>query len=262
MNTDLSGKHAIVGGSTQGIGKATAEELAALGASVTLIARDEEKLQAISRELPVPKQQQHAYICADFTQPEVLKSKLDSQLDKLPPVNILVNNTGGPPGGTAHEAEIDEYDQAFKMHLICNQILLQKVLPGMQKSGYGRVINIISTSVKEPIIGLGVSNTIRGAVANWAKTLSKELGPYGITVNNVLPGATNTGRIASLIAKKAEEGNKTKKEVEENMKAAIPLQRFAEPSELAYAVAFLASPSGAYISGVNLPVDGGKLNTH
>ena len=258
-NIDLTGRRAIVGGSTQGIGKACAFELADLGASVTLLARNEEKLKAVLAELPASQQQEHHYICADFQQPDFLKSKISDYLSNHPQADILVNNTGGPPAGPTLKAEPEDFRRAFEMHVFCNQILVQAVVPLMRQGQYGRIINIISTSVKEPIPGLGVSNTTRGAVANWAKTLSGELGPYGITVNNVLPGSTNTERIWDLVRKRAAGQGKSEAAVEKDMKAAIPLQRFAEPEEIAYAVAFLASPAAAYITGINLTVDGGKM---
>ncbi len=259
MNTDLTGKRAIVCGSTQGIGKAIAHELATLGAAVTLIARNAEKLEEVQKELPTTANQEHHTLQADFNKPEELKSALADYLKNEDAVDILVNNSGGPPAGQAIDADETEYRIAFNRHVVCNQLLAQAVVPLMKKGGYGRIINIISTSVKEPIPGLGVSNTIRGAVANWAKTLSGEVGPFGITVNNILPGSTSTQRIYDLISNRAKQQNKTPDEIEEGMKAAIPLRRFADPEETAYAVAFLASPAAAYISGVNLAVDGGRL---
>lgn len=259
MNTDLTGKRAIVCGSTQGIGKAIAHELASLGAAITLIARNEEKLKGVQKELPVPAAQAHHYVSADFNKPEELKEALTLYLKDIDNVDILVNNSGGPPAAPAIEADVTDYRIAFNRHVVCNQVLTQALVPLMKQGGYGRIINIISTSVKEPIPGLGVSNTIRGAVANWAKTLSREVGPFGITVNNILPGSTNTQRIYDLIENRAKQQNKTPKEIEEGMKADIPLRRFADPEETAYAVAFLASPAAAYISGVNLAVDGGRL---
>ena len=259
MNIDLTGRRAIVCGSTQGIGKACALELADLGASITLVARNEDKLKAVQAELPTQHQQQHHYVCADFQQPDFLKAKISDYVSNNPQVDILLNNTGGPPAGPAYEAEVDAFRRAFEMHLFCNQILVQAVVPLMRKGQYGRIINIISTSVKEPIPGLGVSNTTRGAVANWSKTLSSELGLYGITVNNVLPGSTNTERIWDLVSKRAKSQGRSEEEVEKDMKKAIPLQRFAQPEEIAYAVAFLASPAAAYITGINLTVDGGKM---
>lgn len=258
MNIDLTSKRAAVCGSSQGIGRATAQVLASMGASVTLIARNESSLKSVLKELPSDKNQEHDYIVADFDRPEELKSALESYLSGGNTIQILVNNTGGPPGGPITNAKPEEFENTFRQHLICNHLLVQAILPGMKSSGYGRIINIISTSVKQPLKGLGVSNTIRAAVANWSKTLSVELAPFGITVNNVLPGATGTGRLSGLISAKAEKTGSSADALEKEMKAEIPMGRFAEPEEIAYAVTFLASRSAAYITGINIPVDGGR----
>lgn len=260
MNLDLKGKRAIVCGSTRGIGKAIAIELALLGADITLFARDEGRLQSALAELPSHNGQRHEYLVADFNFPENVKSIIN-RYAKEKVVHILVNNTGGPPGGLAVDASPDDFLKAFSAHLLCNQILVQGVVDGMKRAGYGRVINIISTSVKVPIRGLGVSNTIRGAVANWAKTISVELAPFGITVNNVLPGATMTDRLRDLNRIKAEKTGRTIEELTEEMKKEIPAQRFARPEEVAAAAAFLASPAASYINGINVPVDGGRTGT-
>lgn len=260
MIIDLTGKNAVVCGSTQGIGKAIAMEFASSGANVILLARNEESLRSVLRELPSTKKQNHNFIVADFSDPESLRTKLHNFVSENPPVHILVNNTGGPKGGEIHKAETNEFESAFKNHLICNQILVQAVCEGMKKEKYGRIINIISTSVKQPIRNLGVSNTIRAAVANWAKTLSVELAPYGITVNNILPGATKTERLYGLFEARSKANGKSVEDVKTEWMAEIPAGRFAEPEELAYAAAFLASPMAAYINGINLPVDGGRLN--
>ncbi|GIV61636.1 MAG: short-chain dehydrogenase [Rhodothermaceae bacterium] len=258
MDLSLHGRRAMVCGSTQGIGRACARELARQGASITLVARNEKALTAVLTSLPTTDDQDHEIIVADFEKPGELAWAVRDYAVGGIPVHILVNNTGGPPGGPLTAAGVDELQRAFAMHVLCNQVLMQTVIPSMQAAGYGRIINIISTSVKQPIPGLGVSNTIRGAVANWAKTLAGELGPYGITVNNVLPGATETARLQALIEKKAEQTGQTPDEVAEAMRQAIPARRFARPEEVAWAVAFLASPAAAYINGVNLPVDGGR----
>ncbi|KAA8485457.1 3-oxoacyl-[acyl-carrier protein] reductase [Arcticibacter tournemirensis] len=257
MNTDLTGKRALVCGSTQGIGKASAIELASMGASITLVARDEEKLKEVIRLLPVDDTETHNYLVADFNNPDQLRQELDHFL-KEHPVDILVNNTGGPKGGQAIDADVQEYIQAFSNHVVCNQILATAVVPGMKSAGWGRIINIISASVKTPLRGLGVSNTIRGAVASWAKTLSLELGPFGITVNNVLPSTSMTARLESLIQSRAENEGKSTEEVEEDMIKEIPVGRIGTAEDVAVAVAFLASPAAGYINGINLPVDGGK----
>ncbi|MBK8550459.1 MAG: SDR family oxidoreductase [Ignavibacteria bacterium] len=258
MNIDLTNKRAVVCGSSQGIGKAIAVQFAASGASVVLIARNEESLRKVLRELPANKKQNHNFIVADFTDPEELKKKLHNYVSENPPVHILVNNTGGPQAGEAVSADTSQFIQAFSNHLICNQILVQSVVEGMKKEKYGRIINIISTSVKQPLKGLGVSNTIRGAVASWAKTLAGELAQYGITVNNVLPGATKTERLFSLFKNRAASSGKSEEEVSKEWLKEIPAMRFAEPEELAYAVTFLASEYAGYINGINVPVDGGR----
>lgn len=257
MNLDLTGKRALVCGSTQGIGKASAMELALLGASVTLVARNEEKLKEVVGHLPADDTESHHFIVADFTQPEDLRAKVAEYI-KQNPIDILVNNTGGPAAGSAIEADLDEYTKAFSQHVICNQILAQLLIPNMRHAGWGRIINIISTSVKTPLKGLGVSNTIRAAVANWAKTLSFELGSYGITVNNVLPGSAMTGRLESLINSRAEKEGKTPAQVQEEMIKEIPAGKIGTPENVAAAVAFLASPAANYINGINIPVDGGR----
>lgn len=261
MDINLSGKRAVVCGSSQGIGLSIARELAEMGASVTLIARNEESLKDAIRTLNTDENQLHDFLKADFNDPEGLKNILKQYLLNQPDVQILVNNTGGPPGGPISEARTQDFETAFSQHLICNHILVQAFLPSMKVSGYGRIINIISTSVKQPLKGLGVSNTVRGAVASWSKTLAGEVAHFGITVNNVLPGATRTKRLSTLIGSKAERSGKTSAEVENEMLSEIPLGRFAEPHEIAAAVAFLASPSAAYITGINVPVDGGRTSS-
>lgn len=260
MELNFQGKRAVVCGSTQGIGKASAIEFALMGANVTLIARDESSLKSVVRELDSSEGQKHDYLVADFAFPEQLEKVVhDFIKDNI--VHILVNNTGGPPAGQAINAPIQEYEAAFRSHLLCNQILTQAVVPGMKQEKFGRIINIISTSVKTPIKGLGVSNTIRGAVANWAKTLSVELGPYGITVNNVLPGATMTRRLESVLNEKAAKTGKSIEVLKQEMISEIPAGRISEPYEVAAAVVFLASSVAGYINGINLPVDGGRTKS-
>jgi len=260
MDLNLAGKNAIVGGGSKGIGRAIAVELALLGANVTLLARSVELLQEVAGKLDKSKGQQHDYIEVDYSNPELLKAAVGKYLaDTRKPIHILINNTGGPPAGPAVNAKAEEFLAAFTNHLICNQTMVQLTIDGMKRAGYGRIINVISTSVKAPIKGLGVSNTVRGAVANWSKTLSFELGEWGITVNNVLPGATMTDRLDEIINDKARKTGESRDYLIEQMKKQVPLRRFAEPSEVAAAAAFLASPAGGYINGVNLPVDGGRL---
>ena len=261
MDIRMEGRHALVCGGTQGIGRSVAGVLAALGARISLLARDEARLKEAVAALPLVGHGSHGHICADMADTLVLKKTLAEHLAKEGPVDVLVNNTGGPPPGPAHLAEVAAFETAFRLHLLSHQTLVQAVLPGMKQAGQGRIINIISTSVKQPLTGLGVSNTIRGAVANWSKTLANELGPMGITVNNVLPGATGTERLAAIIRNKAERTGQSEAEVADDMRGEIPLRRFAAPEEIAWAVAFLAGPAGAYINGINLPVDGGRTSS-
>ena len=258
MDLNLKGKYALVCGSTQGIGKAAAIELALFGASVILLARNESKLQETLKELDGRNGQQHSYIVADYSGPQNLKNKIEAYLQKNPTIHILVNNTGGPPAGPVLSAQTDEFLSAFSNHLVCNHILAQALIPGMKEAGYGRIINIISTSVKQPISGLGVSNTIRAAVANWSKTLAGEVAAFGITVNNVLPGAAYTSRLQSIYETKAKKTGKTVEEIKQEAIAEIPAGRIAQPNEVANAVAFLATPAAAFITGINIPVDGGR----
>jgi len=260
MDLKLDGKNAVVCGSTQGIGKAAAYELALLGADITLIARDEKKLKAVAKDLPTPLGQKHDYLVADFNFPEQLQAGLEKHFSRET-FHILVNNTGGPAPGNAFDAKSDEYIKAFTNHVLCNQVLVQALVPGMRKSQYGRIINIISTSVKIPIRGLGVSNTIRGAVANWAKTLSVELAPFGITVNNILPGAIMTSRLETLIKNRAKKGGKSVDDIRKEMISEIPVGRIGDAAEVAGAIAFLASPAAGYINGISIPVDGGRTGS-
>lgn len=258
MNLDLVGRTAIVCGANQGIGLAAALELASLGANLILVARNEERLKSAMEQLAKPGNQTHSFLVADFAEPQQLESVITGWAGQGNAADILINNTGGPPGGQAIDADTDEFLTAFKNHLICNQVLVQALVPGMKTKSWGRIINVISTSVKQPLTGLGVSNTIRGAVANWSKTLANELGQFGITVNNVLPGATSTARLESILKARAEKSGQPYEDVANQMRASIPTGRFAEPSELGAAIAFLASPAASYINGVDLPVDGGR----
>ncbi len=259
MNLDLSDKNALVCGSTQGIGKASAIALAEMGANVCLLARDKEKLQSVVSELDTSQGQKHQFLCADFSDVDSVK-ECAAKVQALN-IHILINNTGGPAGGPITDASVDAFEAAFKMHVVCNQILTQAVAESMKKAQFGRIINVISTSVKVPISGLGVSNTIRGAVASWAKTLANELGENGITVNNVLPGFTNTNRLKTLITKKAQNQSVTEDVIANTMLKSVPAGRFGEAEEVANAIAFLCSPAAAYINGINVPVDGGRTGT-
>ncbi len=260
MDLNLSGKHALVCGASEGIGRATAHELALLGADVTVLARRAEALRQVADALPRSGEQRHGWIAADVSKSEELRT-LATALAAERPVHILVNNTGGPPSGPAQSAEPEAFLDAFNRHLIANHLLLQAVLPGMQAANWGRVVNVVSTSVKEPIAGLGVSNTVRGAVASWAKTLSRELAPLGITVNNVLPGYTETSRVEQIVHDRAKAQSKSEDAVIAAMRATVPAGRFAKPEETGGVIAFLCSPAAAYINGVSLAVDGGRMNS-
>ena len=260
MDLNLTGKHALVCGGSEGIGRATAHELALLGADVTVLARRAEVLQQVADALPRSDAQQHGWLAADVSQIEALRAQVQA-LAAGKPVHILVNNTGGPPGGPIHAADAAAFVDAFQRHLLANHALVQSVLPGMQGAHWGRIVNVISTSVKEPIAGLGVSNTIRGAVASWAKTLSRELASQGITVNNVLPGYTETGRIDQIVRDRARAEGKSEEQVIAAMRAGVPAGRFAKPAETGGVIAFLCSPAAAYINGVSLAVDGGRMQS-
>ena len=260
MNLDLTNKNALVGGGSKGLGKATAIELAKLGANITLISRSEERLKAALADLPTSDHQNHDYLVADSSDSTDLRKKV-LQLLEQKPIHILINNTGGPKGGPIMEASPVEFIQAFNNHLICNHLLVQLVTEGMKAAGYGRIINITSTSIRQPIPGLGVSNTTRGAVASWAKTMSLELGPFGITINNVLPGTTNTSRIEEIITARAEQAGVPYAQIEEQFRSQIPMARFATPEEIGAVAAFLASPAASYITGTSIPVDGGRIKS-
>jgi 3-oxoacyl-[acyl-carrier protein] reductase len=257
LNTSLIGKTAVVCGSTQGIGLASARMMATQGATIVLVARNEEKLKAICAELPSEHGQKHLYLVADFENVQNVKDAITG-FAQTHVAHILVNNTGGPNPGKAIDSDIEDFRKAFNAHLICNQVMVQALAPVFIKEGYGRIINIISTSVKQPLPNLGVSNTIRGAVASWSKTLASELAVHGITVNNVLPGATATGRLDQIIQNKATKTGATSDHVREEMSNEVPMKRLAQPDEIASAVCFLASPAASYINGINLPVDGGR----
>ena len=260
LSINLTGKTALVGGSTQGIGLASAQAMASLGARCVLMSRNEEKLRAAVATLDKSAGQQHTYLVADYSQPQQVQDAVAAFVQNNT-VHILVNNTGGPAGGPITAAKPEDFINAFQQHLICNQIITTLVVEGMKKEGYGRIVNIISTSVKIPLHGLGVSNTIRGAVASWAKTMANALGQYGITVNNVLPGATSTERLDTILNNKSAKSGKEKAEVEQEMLGEIPARRFGRPEEIAAMVAFLASPAAAYVNGTSIPVDGGRTGS-
>lgn len=261
MNLDLTKKTALVCGASQGLGLACATELAFLGTNVVIASRSDVKLRSAIKNLDTSKGQRHQCLVIDLAEPEMVRQSVQSFLAKGGTVHILVNNAGGPPSGPMIDTEAAEIERAFRMHVISSHLLAQLVVPGMIKARFGRIINIVSTSVKQPINGLGISNLVRAAVANWAKTLANEIGGLGITVNNVSPGYTNTDRLRYLFSKQASEQGGTKEDVLKRTVLQIPAGRVGEPAEFGAAVAFLCSPAAAYINGVNLPVDGGRTGS-
>jgi 3-oxoacyl-[acyl-carrier protein] reductase len=260
MDLNLSGKHALVCGASEGIGRAAAQELALLGADVTVLARRAEALQAVVDGLPRTGVQRHGFIVADVSDTAGLRAAVDALIARHP-LHILVNNTAGPAGGPAHGATEEAFLDTFRRHLLANHALVQAALPGMRAAHWGRIVNVISTSVREPIPNLGVSNTVRGAVAGWAKTLSRELAADGITVNNVLPGYTETARLTQILHDRAKSSGQSEDMVAAGMRQSVPAGRFAQPEEVAAAIAFLCSPAAAYINGVSLAVDGGRMQS-
>jgi len=257
LKLDLSGKRALVCGASQGIGAASAHALAECGATVLLSARRKTALQTVLDKLPCTLQQTHRLFPADLGNTQQAHDLAEFS-HAHGPLHILVNNSGGPPAGPICDASGEAFEAAFRQQLLAAHRLAQAVIPAMSEARYGRIINIISTSVKIPIPNLGVSNTIRGAVANWSKTLATEVASLGITVNNVLPGFTNTPRLSSLIRGMADKTGRSESEITAAMRAQVPLGRFVEAQETAAAVAFLSSDLAACITGINLPVDGGR----
>lgn len=251
---DLTGKTALVSGASQGIGEATALLLAERGARVIALARNEEKLKALMKMLPGKG---HSYHVVDLSDTEMLQKKIVPELQKEK-IEILINNAGGPKGGPLYQANVSEFEAPIKAHLLASHLLVQAVVPSMKAAHYGRIVNIISTSVKNPLPGLGVSNTVRGAMASWSKTLAGELGVFAITVNNILPGYIKTGRLESLMGSAAEKSQKSVEDVEDQWKETVPMKRIGEPREVAEAIGFLVSPAASYINGINVPVDGGR----
>ncbi|NND95292.1 MAG: SDR family oxidoreductase [Flavobacteriales bacterium] len=251
-------KRALVCGASKGIGKAIAYKLASEGMEVILLARGEDDLARIQEDLDSNNGQVHKYYAVDFMRPERVVEALQNELIESHRIHILINNTGGPEPGLLHEAELQSLADAFTMHILTSQALMKALLPGMEQAGFGRIVNIISTSVKEPIDGLGVSNTIRGAMASWSKTLSRELGEKGVTVNNVLPGYTSTERLTEIIDMRAVTAGVDLEVMTSKLKREVPANRFALPEEIAGVVSFLCSDSASYLNGTNITVDGGR----
>tara|TARA_B000000557_G_C20811501_1_gene460375 strand:+ start:1137 stop:1925 length:789 start_codon:yes stop_codon:yes gene_type:complete len=260
MNLSLKNKNVIACGSTDGIGEASALLMAERGASITLVARNKDKLNHTLSRLSTENNQKHFILSIDFNETLELEKKINKHiLEKIGVVNILINNSGGPHGGDLINAKGSEFRIAFERLLIANHILTQAVVPGMIEKKNGRILNIISTSVKQVIPGLGVSNTIRGAVAQWAKTLAIELGPFGITVNNILPGYTSTKRLEALAELKSKNLGVSPEKIKEGWANNTALRRLGHPEEIASSIAFLASDAASYINGHNLSVDGGRF---
>lgn len=260
MNLSLEGRNAVICGSSQGIGYAIAEELALMGANCILLARNEERLKTAVSLLDTTLRQTHSYHAIDFNDQPAVRQLIGELVSKQP-VHILVNNSGGPAGGPIVKATPEQFLQAYNQHLVINHILTTAVMEGMKGEGFGRIINIISTSVKIPLKNLGVSNTTRGAVASWAKTMANELGAFGITVNNVLPGFTRTQRLDEIVENTSAKRGVAHNVIEKEMIEEVPAKRFGEPAEVAAVAAFLASPAAAYVNGTSIPVDGGRTGS-
>ena len=257
----LQNKIALIGGASQGLGAACAKALATAGATVIVFARTEEKLKKVVNTLPTPLQQEHSYLIIDTSNLIDSKKAIHQLIEKIKTVHILINNTGGPAAGLLYETSVEDLKASFESHLLHAHQLVQLLLPAMREAKFGRIINLLSVSIKEPIDDLGISNTIRAGMANWAKTLSRELGPFGITVNNVLPGFTNTERLNYLFSNRAEKAGVTIEDITKGVENSIPVKRLGEPEELAAAVCFLCSNEASFINGINLPIDGGQIRS-
>ncbi len=259
MKIDLTGKKALVGGSSKGIGLGVATELANSGASVCLMARNESRLKEIVSQLP--SSNNHSYLVVDFSKFEDYKIKIEEYV-KNNHVDILINNTQGPPAGNSLTKKIDSYQEAFDLLFKSVVHTTSLVIPGMQKNKWGRIINVTSVSVKEPLNYLVLSNSIRSAVVAWAKSLSVDLGPDGITVNSILTGYFDTERIKELNKEKSKSLNISEAEVLEKMKSLVPASRLGRPEEYGYLTSFLSSDNAAYINGASIPIDGGLLKSY
>ncbi|PHQ62464.1 MAG: short-chain dehydrogenase [Maribacter sp.] len=260
MNISLKNKRALVGGSSGGIGKAIAQQLAESGASVTIMARNEEKLKAAIKHLSTTEGQKHQYLVVDFSDFEGYKKIISCYFDTNS-VDILINNTQGPAAGNALEKNVDDYQTAFDLLFKTVVFTTELALKQMQKNTWGRIINVASVSVKEPLSYLALSNSIRAAVVTWAKSLATDVGEFQITVNSLLTGFFDTERITQLNAKKAEQLGISEAEVLADMKSKVPVKRIGDPKEYGYLVAFLASEKAAYITGTQIPIDGGLLKS-
>lgn len=256
MEFGLKDRVALVCGSSQGIGAAIARSLAAEGVATLLVARNRNKLEQLLKELPGSNHEMHPL---DLSSKEEVKGLCDKLASRT--IDIVINNAGGPDPGLVKDAKTEDFESAINLHLLSSHHIMQAVLPGMKSRGFGRFINIISTSVKIPIPGLGVSNTTRGAMASWAKTLSSEVASYGITVNNILPGTVDTDRLEAIFSRQAQDAGTTSAITRSRMIESIPARRIGEPKEVGDLALFLASERAAYINGVSIPIDGGRTGS-
>jgi len=259
MKIDLSGKKVLIGGSSKGIGLGIAKQLAESGASVCLMARNKSKLEEIVNQLP--NSENHSFLIVDFSNFEEYKIKIEAYLENNQ-VDILVNNTQGPPAGNSLSKDIDSYQEAFDLLFKSVVYTTSLVIPQMQKNKWGRIINVTSVSVKEPLNYLVLSNSIRSAVLAWAKSLSVDVGKYGVTVNSILTGYFDTERIKELNKEKSKSLNISEEEVLEKMKSLVPINRLGKTEEYGYLVSFLSSDKASYINGASIPIDGGLLKSY
>lgn len=258
MDLDLSGRHALVCGASSGIGRAAAVELAGLGATITVLARRNDQLQGLRPILKNAGAGETHAIAADLEHRDELREKVADHVEKTGPIHILINNTGGPSSGPLLEAKEEDFLKPYGRHLLASHLLAQLVVPGMKDAGYGRIVNVLSSSVREPIPGLGVSNTIRVAMASWAKTLSREL-PPGITINSILPGYIDTERLGHLSSEMGLRSGRGAAAIREDWIKATPEGRLGKAEEVGAVIAFLCSPAASFVRGIVMPVDGGRL---
>jgi 3-oxoacyl-[acyl-carrier protein] reductase len=253
VNLGLDGKVSLVCGGSRGLGRAIAEELAAEGASLALCSRDTERLEAAAAELDA------LALPADLSVAGEPTRVVEATVERLGKLDVLVANTGGPPAGTHDTLTLEDWDRATALLLRSTVELATAALPGMKERGWGRILAVTSVAVKQPVDNLILSNSLRAAVTGFAKTLSREVAAYGITVNTILPGYTATERVTELNRANAEREGVEPEEIQARLEASIPLARLAEPKEFAALAAFLASERASYITGGAFAVDGGWL---
>lgn len=261
MIIDLKGKHALVGGSSKGIGAAIARQLAKSGARVTLAARSGERLAKLASTLREETKLDHDYLEVDYSRKAAYFERIGEFLDRNP-VDILVNNTQGPPAGTSLDMASEDYQKAFDLLFQTVVHTTRCALPHMQSQRWGRIINVASVSVREPLGYLALSNSMRSALVSWGKTLASDVGPYQITVNSILTGYFDTERLASLNAAKARQMGIPEEEVIAELQSRVPLKRLGRPEEYGYLAAYLASEQAAYMTGTVIPLDGGLLRSY